>query len=204
MRLLAALFAIPLLSCSSLISFDVDSSGTSTIPGSPTGGLLGLPGFSSFNNFNIAQSSQFQNNNTNKDHISECRLTKLSLKVVSPTGNTLAFLTKIDFFIEAPNLPKVHIAGLTPVPGTVSADLSSDGSKLLVCDKDNNRVLIWNTVPTTNGQPADVVVGQTDFTSSGFGTSSSSRKAHEGSSDPRDADDARGPATHFGPLTALE
>ena len=48
---------------------------------------------------------------------------------------------------------------------------SPDGSKLLVCDRGNNRVLIWNTVPTTNGQAADVVVGQTDFTSSLPGTS---------------------------------
>src|SRR5438045_178215 len=113
--------------CSGLINFDVDSNGQSTIPGSPTGSLLpGIIGFQGFNNLSFSQRAEFQNNNTNKDHISECRLTKLSLKVVSPTGNTLAFLTKIDFFIEAPNLPKVHIAGLTPVPGTVSADLTLD------------------------------------------------------------------------------
>src|SRR5258708_790065 len=124
MRLLAALFAIPLLSCSSLLSFDVDSSGTATIQGSPTGGLLGLPAFSSFNNFNLAQSSQFQNNNTNKDHISECHLTKFQLKVTTPTGNTLSFMTKIDFFIEAQNLPKVHIAGLNPVPGQNTVQLT--------------------------------------------------------------------------------
>ena len=43
--------------------------------------------------------------------------------------------------------------------------LWSDGTRLVVADFDNNRVLIWNTVPTTNGAPADVVVGQPDFTS---------------------------------------
>ena len=41
----------------------------------------------------------------------------------------------------------------------------SDGTKLVVADFDNNRVLIWNTIPTTNGAPADVVVGQPDFNS---------------------------------------
>ena len=64
-------------------------------------------------------------------------------------------------------------------PGTTASSMntsegvafSPDGSKLLVCDARNNRVLIWNTVPTTNGQPANVVVGQTDFTSSTPGTS---------------------------------
>ena len=36
--------------------------------------------------------------------------------------------------------------------------------KLVVYDSDNNRVLIYNSVPTTNGAPADVVIGQADFT----------------------------------------
>ncbi len=43
--------------------------------------------------------------------------------------------------------------------------LWSDGTRLVVADENNNRVLIWNTIPTTNGAPADVVVGQPDFTS---------------------------------------
>ncbi len=43
--------------------------------------------------------------------------------------------------------------------------LWSDGTRLVVADFMNNRVLIWNTIPATNGAPADVVVGQPDFTS---------------------------------------
>ena len=35
--------------------------------------------------------------------------------------------------------------------------------KLVVYDSDNNRVLIYNSVPTVNGAAADVVVGQADF-----------------------------------------
>src|SRR5271154_5277327 len=42
----------------------------------------------------------------------------------------------------------------------------SDGTRLVVADEANSRVLIWNTIPTTNGAPADVVVGQPDFVSS--------------------------------------
>lgn len=41
----------------------------------------------------------------------------------------------------------------------------TDGTRLAVSDSSNNRVLVWNTFPTTNGQPADVVLGQPDFTS---------------------------------------
>jgi hypothetical protein len=43
--------------------------------------------------------------------------------------------------------------------------LWTDGRRLVTADRFNNRVLIWNTIPTTNGAPADVVVGQKDFTS---------------------------------------
>ena len=39
----------------------------------------------------------------------------------------------------------------------------SDGTRLLVADSRNNRVLIWNSVPTSNGQPANVVLGQASF-----------------------------------------
>lgn len=42
----------------------------------------------------------------------------------------------------------------------------SDGTKLFVTDGLNRRVLIWNTFPTTNGQAADVVVGQANMTAS--------------------------------------
>ncbi|MBS1493412.1 MAG: fibronectin type III domain-containing protein [Bacteroidetes bacterium] len=43
--------------------------------------------------------------------------------------------------------------------------MATDGRKLIVCDGFNNRVLIWNDVTYIyNNQPADVVIGQTDFT----------------------------------------
>lgn len=37
--------------------------------------------------------------------------------------------------------------------------------RLLVADQNNNRVLVWNTVPTTNGTAASLVLGQQDFAS---------------------------------------
>lgn len=40
------------------------------------------------------------------------------------------------------------------------AGVWTDGTRLLVADTSNNRVLLWNTFPTTNGQAADVVLGQ--------------------------------------------
>lgn len=37
------------------------------------------------------------------------------------------------------------------------------GNKFAISDQDNNRVLIWNKIPTQNQQPPDVVIGQPDF-----------------------------------------
>lgn len=36
--------------------------------------------------------------------------------------------------------------------------------KLIVADQNNNRVLVWNTVPATSGAAADLVLGQLSFT----------------------------------------
>ena len=46
------------------------------------------------------------------------------------------------------------------------------GSKLIVADWGNNRVLIFNTMPTSNGANANVAVGQANLTSNSSGTSS--------------------------------
>ncbi|HLJ50232.1 MAG TPA: hypothetical protein VKU01_29665 [Bryobacteraceae bacterium] len=71
-----------------------------------------------------------------------------------------------------------------PAPNTLALPVSvtSDGTRLYVTDLGNNRVLIWNTIPTSNGQAADLVIGQPDmksnvennaasYNSSGVGTS---------------------------------
>jgi len=60
--------------------------------------------------------------------------------------------------------PQTAIATGLRVPTAVA----SDGTHLAVADTLNNRVLIWNHIPTNSNQPPDVVVGQKDFTSSSF------------------------------------
>lgn len=44
--------------------------------------------------------------------------------------------------------------------------VTTDGTHLFVSDGLNSRVLIWNSIPTSNQQPADLVLGQTTFTGS--------------------------------------
>jgi sugar lactone lactonase YvrE len=43
--------------------------------------------------------------------------------------------------------------------------VTSDGTHLFVADRLNHRILVWNSFPTSNGQAADAVIGQPDFTS---------------------------------------
>lgn len=50
----------------------------------------------------------------------------------------------------------------------------TDGTKLVVADGNNSRVLIWNTFPTSNNQPADVVLGQANFFTSAVQPTSAS------------------------------
>ncbi len=45
------------------------------------------------------------------------------------------------------------------------AGVWTDGTKLVVTDEDENRVLIWKKFPTKNFQRADIVLGQPNFTS---------------------------------------
>jgi hypothetical protein len=79
------------------------------------------------------------------------------------------------------NQPADYVLGepnLTTAPPTTASDVatrantlyspvsvSSDGQRLFVADLSHNRVLIWNSIPTTNQVPADVEIGQPDMTS---------------------------------------
>ncbi len=77
-----------------------------------------------------------------------------------------------DIVLGQPNL-NTNADNNTPgAQGTVSAQSLSrprafvcTGTKFIVADRNNSRILIWNTIPTTNQAAADVVLGQPDFAS---------------------------------------
>jgi uncharacterized protein (TIGR03437 family) len=86
-----------------------------------------------------------------------------------PTSNGAA----ADVVIGAPDFTTFVEPDLTQQKDNVTASLvlnpvsvTSDGSHVFVTDLGYNRVLIWNSIPTTNGVPADVAVGQPDLVSS--------------------------------------
>lgn len=93
--------------------------------------------------------------------------------IVADTGNH-----RVLVWNEVPtasNVPADVVIGqatfATADPGLAAdafnwpAYLDSNGNQLFVADADNHRVLVWDSIPTQNGQPADRVLGQPDFVS---------------------------------------
>ena len=75
------------------------------------------------------------------------------------TSQPSVVLGQTDFTIPNPTTGW----GLSQSAMRLPTAVASDGTHLVVCDTDNNRVLIWNSIPTTNNAPADLVLGQPDF-----------------------------------------
>jgi len=77
-----------------------------------------------------------------------------------PTANDTAadvVVGQADFKSGAPDNSQTRLRG--------PAGVFLDGRRLFVADTLNHRVLIFNSIPTSSGARADVVLGQTDFTS---------------------------------------
>lgn len=90
----------------------------------------------------------------------------LRYTVPAPTQTDVAadlVLGQLDFTSRLAGSGTVTAANSLNSP----AGIHSDGTRLVVSDTGSNRVLIWNSLPSTNQQPADVVLGQASATSSG-------------------------------------
>lgn len=51
--------------------------------------------------------------------------------------------------------------------GPRGAAIASDSGQMIVCDTGHHRLLIWNEIPSADGQPADIVIGQQGFCAEG-------------------------------------
>ncbi len=76
-----------------------------------------------------------------------------------------------DVVLGEPNFSTAPASTVNDTPAQANnlfspVAVSSDGQHLFVTDLGHNRVLIWNSIPTQNQQPADVEIGQPDMTSS--------------------------------------
>lgn len=59
-------------------------------------------------------------------------------------------------------------------------NVATNGTVLVVSDTDNNRVLLWKSIPASNDQPADIVLGQSSFTTANVGISASGLRGPQG------------------------
>lgn len=76
-------------------------------------------------------------------------------------------LGQSDFTRSAPSAGR---AGLASPEGVA---VNTGSNTIAIADRDNNRVLVWSNLPFANGQQADYALGQSNFSSSSFGTSAS-------------------------------
>lgn len=58
--------------------------------------------------------------------------------------------------------------------------IATDGQRLAVADSNNNRVLLWHSIPANNGTPPDVVLGQADLTDNTPRTSADGMRGPQG------------------------
>jgi hypothetical protein len=88
-----------------------------------------------------------------------------------PTANGQA----ADFALGQPNLTSSTANNGGRSASTLSGPLGifSDGTRLFIADQNNNRILIWNSMPTSSGIAADLAVGQINLTSGSSGTTTS-------------------------------
>jgi uncharacterized protein (TIGR03437 family) len=83
-------------------------------------------------------------------------------------GQALEVLGQPSFLSSAGGTSTLITTASAPVSASSMFEptaVASDGTIVAVADTSNNRILIWKSIPTTFGQPADIVLGQKDFTS---------------------------------------
>ncbi|MBV8819102.1 MAG: hypothetical protein JO022_12145, partial [Acidobacteriaceae bacterium] len=83
--------------------------------------------------------------------------------LIYPSGGSAAPLKGADMVLGQPDFISSG-TGQTASSFRTPTGVASDGNILAVADTDNNRVLIWKTIPASVGQAADIVLGQKDFT----------------------------------------
>ena len=73
-----------------------------------------------------------------------------------------------NLVVGQPNMTTA-LSGLNASTLSYPESVLYDGTKLYISDAGNNRVLVWSTLPTANGMPANAVLGQPDMTTNNSG-----------------------------------
>ena len=117
-----------------------------------------------------------------------------------------ACVGKVDVVLGQPDFTTTELKPAAQNTLRNPLGVAYNGRVLAVADTDNNRVLVWRSLPTVNQQPADFVVGQKDFTSVAPGLSETALRGPNGVFlDDNDglwvADTGNNRILYFGPVT---
>lgn len=90
--------------------------------------------------------------------------------------------TAADSVLGQPNMTTNACAGPTATAFVGVTNLGVSGGKFFAVDFDGNRVMLWNSIPSSNAIPADVILGQPDATSGAANNGGISAKTFDGPS----------------------
>lgn len=143
-----------------------------TINGQPADIVLGQPDFNTVTQPIVANNHSFRGPQgvwiqSGKLFVADTQNNRIMIWNSIPTANNQA----ADVVLGQPNFTTVGAVPvtmnqLTATQGTMlnPVGVTSDGLHVFVADLGYNRILIWNSIPTQNGKPADVEIGQQNFT----------------------------------------
>jgi uncharacterized protein (TIGR03437 family) len=140
--------------------------------GQPADIVLGQPNFTTLTEPVITNASSLRAPQgcwvqSGKLYVADTQDNRIMIWNTIPTQNN----QPADLVLGQPNFTTVPQFDQSQLPvGVVNAasmlsptSVSSDGTHLFVSDLGFDRVLIWNSLPTTNNQPANVEIGQQDM-----------------------------------------
>lgn len=97
---------------------------------------------------------------------------KISVKAINSSYKTAS--TKPTGFFKTGQAADIMLAGIdfnnagSPLLFNHPGNLATDGTRLILADRNNNRMLVWNKLPLGNTAP-DLVLGQQNFTANNPG-----------------------------------
>jgi len=129
--------------------------------------IIGVVIYFSTKNQVTQQFGSIQNQNISQNQDISIKATSAKYKTISSKPTSGWFKTGQDADLMLSGIDFNNTGGplLFNHPGMVA----NDGTHLLLADRNNNRVLIWNKLPTGN-TPPDIVLGQQNFTANNPGT----------------------------------
>jgi hypothetical protein len=102
LRAILPALALALCGCGTTVFFETEVKGSTTIQGSPLGGLLNVfPQAAGFSNLNMTQTQDFQNQGVKKEDVKSVKLRKISLVITSPASGDFSFLQSLHLFASA-------------------------------------------------------------------------------------------------------